>query len=121
MGRAFFRICSTGTAAAVSGKAASVLLAQFMDFRKKEVINVKNGMKIGYVDDVLFDTEQASIRYIVVYGRPKFFGLFGREEDMQIPWEDIEIVGEDTILVKNDGSYVHRKPARLSRLEQWFG
>lgn len=98
-----------------------ILLAQFMDFRRKEIVSLQNGVKIGYVDDILFDPETATIRAVIVYGRPKLFGLFGREEDWQIPWEEIETVGEDTILVKNDGEYLHRKPGHVGFFEKWFG
>lgn len=97
------------------------MTSRFMDFRKKEIINVKNGMKIGYVDDVVFDTDKAVITSIVVYGRLRFFGLFGREEDMLIPWEDIEIIGEDTILVKNDPSCYSHKPPRVNYFDKLFG
>ena len=92
-----------------------------MDFRRKEIVSLQNGVKIGYVDDLLFDTETAAIRAVIVYGRPKLFGLLGREEDWQIPWEKIETVGEDTILVKNDGESLHRKPGRVGFFEKWFG
>ncbi len=27
-------------------------------------------------------------------------GLFGKSEDFIIPWDDIDVIGEDTILVK---------------------
>lgn len=97
------------------------MTARFMEFRKKEIINVKNGMKIGYVDDILFNTERAVIESIVVYGRLRFFGLFGREDDLLIPWEDIEIVGEDTILVKNDGAGESHRQGRTGYLDRLFG
>lgn len=97
------------------------MTSRFMDFRKKEIISVKNGVKIGYVDDVIFDTETAAVLSIVVYGRLRFFGLFGREEDMLIPWEDIEIVGEDTILVKNEQEYSPKKPSRVNYFDKLFG
>ena len=37
---------------------------------------------------------------IVIRGRYRLFGLLGREEDTVIPWEDIQVIGEDTILVR---------------------
>ena len=35
-----------------------------------------------------------------MYGRLKLFGLLGREEDITIPWKEIEKVGEDVLLVR---------------------
>ena len=97
------------------------MTARFMDFRKKEIISLKNGVKIGYVDDVVFDTASAAVQSIVVYGRPRFFGIFGRGDDMLIPWGDIEIVGEDTILVKNEGEILSHKAPRSNYFDKLFG
>ena len=72
---------------------------RIVDLRNKEVINNRNGCRIGFVDDVEVDTKTAKICAIVVFGRPKFFGMLGKCSDFIIPWENIELIGEDTILV----------------------
>lgn len=69
------------------------------DLRCKEVINAKNGCRLGPVSDVEIDTCSGSIVSIIIWGRGKCFGLFGREEDIKICWKDIEVIGDDTILV----------------------
>ena len=69
------------------------------DLRNKYVINVRNGSKLGYVSDAEIDTAAAAVTAIVIRGRLRFFGLLGREEDTIIRWQDIEVIGEDTILV----------------------
>lgn len=71
----------------------------FTELRCKEVINVKSGCKLGFVDDVEIDVTQAQVCALVVFGRSRFFGLFGREDDIIIHWRDIQTIGEDTILV----------------------
>ena len=38
---------------------------------------------------------------LIVYGRPRLFGLFGKSDDYYIPWEKIRLIGEDAILVDN--------------------
>lgn len=73
-----------------------------VELRHKEVINSKNGVKLGCVDDIEIDTLGARLVAIVIYGRPKCFGLFGRDDDIVIRWEDIELIGEDTILVSHN-------------------
>ncbi len=70
------------------------------DLCNKEVINVKDGCRVGMVCDVTVDTCTAQIISLIVYGKLKCFGLFGREDDIIIPWCDIEVIGEDTILVR---------------------
>ena len=82
------------------------------DLNNKQVINVNDGTCIGFVNDVEVDTCSAKIVAIVVYGQPKFLGLFGRQEDMVIPWCDIKVIGEDTVLVnvckKESGKHENR-------------
>ncbi len=70
--------------------------------RDKQVICIKDGTILGCVCDVEIDTSCGKLTAIVIYGRPKCFGLFGRCEDIIIPWSCIEIIGEDTILVNFD-------------------
>ncbi len=78
------------------------MICRFDDLRCKEIINIKTGCKLGYPDDIEFDTCTAKICKLIVYGKAKFFGLLGREEDFIIPWCDIEVIGQDTILVTCD-------------------
>lgn len=48
------------------------------DLRYKEVINILDGSRYGYVGDVEFDPESGQIAALVVPGRPRLFGLLGR-------------------------------------------
>ncbi len=79
--------------------------------RRKEVISEQNGCRIGFVDDLEIDIRTARVCSIVIYGRPKCFGIFGRWEDCIIPWDKISLIGEDTILVsfKYQNLRKHRK------------
>lgn len=75
------------------------MLLRVEDLKYKEVISVKDGMRLGSVCDVEIDTSNAHVCCLVIYGRLKWFGLLGREEDIIIGWENIALIGEDTILV----------------------
>lgn len=81
--------------------------------RNKEVINSRNGCRIGYVDDLDVNTRDARICAIIIYGRFKLFGLLGRKDDCVIPWDRIELIGEDTILVSSEGEF--RRSERKKR------
>lgn len=70
------------------------------DFRGKEVINISSGMRMGYVSDIEIDTASGQLVSISVPVQSKYFGLFGREDDIAIPWDSISRVGEDIILVE---------------------
>lgn len=93
---------------------------KFTEFSNKEIVNVKNGIKIGFADDIVFDTETAKATAIIVYGRNRFFGLLGRDEDMIIEWENIEMIGEDTILVNREGIFYERKVLKNNLFEKIF-
>lgn len=85
------------------------MACRLQELRKKEVINANNGCRIGYVDDLEIDTKCARVVALIVYGRPKLFGLFGRADDYYIPWDKIRLIGEDTILVENSVQKMPRK------------
>jgi YlmC/YmxH family sporulation protein len=81
--------------------------------RDKEVINVKDGGRIGFVCDVEVDTQEARLTAVVVYGKLRLFGLLGREEDTAIPWGDIEKIGTDVLLVRTAVSAPPRSRKKL--------
>ena len=64
---------------------------------KKDVVQVSTGTKLGRVDDLEF--EGAVIGRMILRGRPRLFGLLGREPDVEIPWSEVERIGRDVILV----------------------
>ncbi len=84
------------------------------DLQRKEVVSVKNGVKLGFADDVTIDTEEAQVRGLVVYGKLRLFGLLGRRPDVVIPWESIEVIGEDAILVN-----IEELPQEAVRRSRW--
>ena len=69
------------------------------DFRHKEVIHIKNGKRLGYVQDVTADLKTGTITSIIVPGNTKFFNIFSTGNDIVIPWENITCIGDDIILV----------------------
>lgn len=80
------------------------MICFFTELRCKEVIDLNTGCRIGRVDDIEFDSCTACIRSLIIFGRPKFFGLFGRGDDAVVKWDDIQMIGEDTILIKHCSS-----------------
>jgi YlmC/YmxH family sporulation protein len=70
------------------------------DLKEKEVINVCDGRRLGYVEDVEFDLCTGKITHIIIPGACRFFGIFGREEEFVIEVSHICKVGCDLILVE---------------------
>ena len=73
----------------------------FNDLKCKEVINVCDGRRLGFVCNVEFEVPCGQILSISVPGENKSF-CFGRCEEIKIPWCNIERIGEDTVIVKAD-------------------
>lgn len=65
----------------------------------KEIINVNDGCRFGYVGDVELDLETGRITALIVRGRLRFFGLLGRDNDWVFPWASVKRFGSDIILV----------------------
>lgn len=75
------------------------MVARISDMHEKEVINICDGTRLGFVDDLEVDTCTAQITALVIGGNNRLFGLLGRESDVVIQWKDIEVIGDETILV----------------------
>lgn len=71
-----------------------------LDFKHKEVINIADGKRLGFVQDVTADFKTGTIREIIVPGNTKFFNIFSTKEELIIPWSSIKTIGEDIILVE---------------------
>ena len=72
-----------------------------MDFRRKEVINITDGKRLGYVQDVCADLETGKITSIIVPGGTnKLLNFFSSNNDIEIEWNKIRCIGEDLILVE---------------------
>ena len=93
------------------------MLCRIVELRHKEVINSCNGCRIGFVDDVEVDTITSQVKSIIVFGKPKCMGFLGRSEDVIVPWSDIKLIGEDTILVDSSIKYQQKK----SKPQKYFG
>ncbi|TFB23287.1 YlmC/YmxH family sporulation protein [Filobacillus milosensis] len=70
------------------------------ELQTKDIINVDNGEKIGFINDLEVDVTIGVVLALVVTTRAKWFGLFGEEEELLIRWSNIERIGADVILVK---------------------
>lgn len=77
-------------------------LIRFSDLHCREVINLCDGARLGEVCDLVFDPVCGQITAIVVPGQGGLLGMFSRQ-DQEIPWQCIETLGEDYILVKFHG------------------
>ena len=69
----------------VSRQGVSAVQCRIRDFRCKEVINVCDGCRLGYVSDLDVRVPEGQVVAIIVYGPGRFFGLFGRGRSSTSP------------------------------------
>ena len=74
--------------------------AKGLDFKHKEVINITDGKRLGFVQDVTANLESGTITSIIVPGSNKVLNIFSFINDIIIPWEKIKCIGDDVILVE---------------------
>ena len=78
------------------------------DLKQKEVINVADGRRLGFVYDVEIDLENGRIDAIVIPGGGRLFGIIGKDSEIIIPWDRIRKIGEDIILVDMDERFIRK-------------
>ncbi len=65
------------------------------ELRCREVINICDCKRLGYVGDIDFDFDKGCIVAIIVPGPPTICGFLGREKEYIIPFCSIRQVGPD--------------------------
>lgn len=76
------------------------MICSLENMKNKEVIDILNGERLGYIDDVEMNLDTSNIIALVIYGKERFFGLLGKDDDIVIPCHEIEVIGQDVLLIK---------------------
>lgn len=91
------------------------MLCRIDELKNKQVVCVKNGCVLGFVSDIEMDTKSGKLTSIIIFGRVRLMGLLGHEEDIIIPWDDIAVIGSETILVNTEPSiFLQEKDRKFS-------
>ncbi|MHB8124305.1 MAG: YlmC/YmxH family sporulation protein [Desulfitobacteriaceae bacterium] len=72
------------------------------ELRLLDIVNIKDGRRLGPIKDLDLDLERGVVKGIVVSGpSSRSWGFFGggKSEDFIIPWERVKKIGVDVILV----------------------
>ncbi len=98
------------------------MTSTFCEIREKDVINVCNGRRLGYVTDLEIDSDCGKIAAIYVCER--YFSVVGGRNQIKICWNDIKCIGGDTILVDIKDNCAtcgcDDKPRPDRRKKNWF-
>ena len=82
------------------GKAAIIMATTtYNELRRKEIINICDGARLGYICDLELDDHIGTICSIVVPGPSRMLGLIKNSEELVIPYCKIQKIGDDVILV----------------------
>ncbi|MDO6655654.1 YlmC/YmxH family sporulation protein [Anaerobacillus sp. 1_MG-2023] len=68
----------------------------------KELIDIEKGRKLGVLGqtDLLFDEKTGLLKELII-PKSSWMGLKRKEQEITIPWEHIETIGRDMIILQN--------------------
>lgn len=72
---------------------------RFCDLKQKEVINICDCQRLGYVCDLEFNPQNGCIEALIVPGPCKIWGILGSDSEYFIDYCCIKQIGGDVILV----------------------
>lgn len=70
----------------------------YCELRAKEVVNATDGKRMGRIVDILFSRDDGMVCGIVVPLSRR--NVFAKNQDLYIPWNCVQKIGEDVILVQ---------------------
>ena len=75
------------------------MTCRITELQYKELVDISDGTRYGFIGDMEIDAEHGTIKNIVVCGRTRMFGLLGRAPDVAFPWSAVKRIGADLILI----------------------
>ena len=75
------------------------MICSINEIKTKEVINISDGARLGFVSDVEIDLKDGRLTALIVPGAYRLMGFLGRDEDIVIKWENIKKIGDDIIII----------------------
>lgn len=85
---------------------------KLFDCRNKEVVNICDCRKLGYISDVEFCPNSGCILALIISSPARLFSCFGKDHEIRIPFCCVKQFGEEIILVEiNPGELPGNKKA----------
>lgn len=70
----------------------------FCELKRREVINGSDGRRMGHIIDLVFSVSDGKIKGVILpYGKR---GVFSKTQDLFVPWQCVQKIGEDVIIVE---------------------
>ncbi|MPQ42468.1 YlmC/YmxH family sporulation protein [Clostridium tarantellae] len=83
------------------------ILFSLNNLRSMEVINVLDGKRLGFINDVKIDCDENRIISLLIPGEKSSW--FSKGDAIEVQWENVEKVGLDVILVNLETTYIENK------------
>ncbi len=74
-------------------------LFSLTNLRNMEIIDINTGAKLGFIKDLKINCEEHRIVSIILPSQIFKISLFGKNENLEIPWDNVKKIGVDVILV----------------------
>lgn len=84
-------------------------MEKFSDLQEKEVINICDGSRLGYVSDLELELPTGRIVSLLIPTESERWNFFCRQKMLYVPWRCIKRIGEDIILVEVDADALYRE------------
>ena len=69
------------------------------ELQKKDIVNIRDGKKVGKIIDVEFDSNSGVMIHFVIERAHIVRNLFSQTQDIKIKFNQIKKLGEDVILI----------------------
>ena len=77
-------------------------MEKFSELQEKEVINICDGKRLGYVEDLEFEKHTGKICTLIIPVEWCRWNVFAKTRAYYVPWRCIKKIGDDIILVEVD-------------------
>lgn len=75
-------------------------MIRISELQMKDVINISDGKRLGNIGDIEIDIDTGKICSIIISKQTRMLGIFGKDIEIIVPWEEVMKIGEDVILVR---------------------
>lgn len=71
------------------------------DLAGKQIVNLYDGIRLGaiYEPNLSFDAETGKLELLYLGGRNGFTGNWSEKNSLQIPWNSIQKIGQEVVIV----------------------
>ncbi|UCZ51813.1 YlmC/YmxH family sporulation protein [Bacillus shivajii] len=78
-------------------------MLKISDIQSKDIVSLSDGRLLGHISDIDINLETGRVEAVIL-GGGRMMNLFGKEDEIIIPWKNIVKIGSDVILVRYQGS-----------------